>query len=52
MSVWTEFFSVRIGPVAGFCGLGNDLGCKRGKNLNHLRDLLTYLLKKDSASLT
>jgi len=28
MRVWTEFISVRPGPVAEFYGLGNDLGCK------------------------
>ena len=41
MRKWTEFISVRTGPVAGFYGLGNNLGCKLGEKLNHLRDLLT-----------
>jgi len=41
MRVWTEFISVRTGPVAGFYGIGNDLGCKWDEKRNHLRDLLT-----------
>ena len=41
MRVWTEFISARTGTVAGFCGLGNDLGFKRGKELNRLSVLAT-----------
>jgi len=41
MRMWTEFISVRTGPVAGFYWLCKDLGCKWGEKLNRLLDLLT-----------